>query len=150
MHERAGIGSELPVHRQLAELVRLAKTIEINGKPATADPAVRQKLAQFSIESTAITYNMFRGFSKRLKGTPPGPEGSINKLFGSELNIRIANFATELLGPYAQLTQGSPYTIDNGRWPRAALGYRLLTIGGGTSEIQRGILGDRMLGLPKG
>lgn len=150
MHERAGIGSELPVHRQLAELIRLAKTIEINGKPATEDPAVRQKLAQFLIESKAITYNMFRGFSKRLKGTPPGPEGSINKLFGSELNIRIATFATELLGPYAQLTQGSPYTIDNGRWPRAALGYRLLTIGGGTSEIQRGILGDRMLGLPKG
>ncbi len=150
MHERAGIGSELPVHRHLAELIRIAKTIEINGKPATEDPAVRQKLAQFSIESMAITYNMFRGFSKRLKGTPPGPEGSINKLFGSELNIRIANFATELLGSYAQLAQGSPHTIDNGRWSRAALSYRLLTIGGGTSEIQRGILGDRMLGLPKG
>lgn len=150
MHERAGIGSELPVHRQLAELVRLAKTVELDGKPATEDPAVRQKLAQFSIESKAITYNMFRSFSKRLKGNPPGPEGSINKLFGSELNARIAMFATELLGPYAQLTQGSPYALDNGRWPRSALWFRLLTIGGGTSEIQRGILGDRMLGLPKG
>ena len=121
----------------------------MNGKPATEDPAVRQQLAQFSIESKAITYNMFRGFSKRLKGALPGPEGSINKLFGSELNIRIANFATELLGPYAQLTQGSPFTIDNGRWPRAALWQRLLTIGGGTSEIQRGILGDRMLSYQK-
>jgi alkylation response protein AidB-like acyl-CoA dehydrogenase len=150
MHERAGIGSELPVHRHLAELIRLAKTVEIDGKPASEDPAVRQKLAQFAIECKAITYNMFRGFSKRLKGTPPGPEGSINKVFGSELNGRIALFATELLGPYAQLTQGSLYTVDNGRWPRSVLGYRLLTIGGGTSEIQRGILGDRVLGLPKG
>jgi len=150
MHERAGIGSELPVHRQLSELIRLAKTVEINGKPASEDPAVRQKLAQFTIESKAITYNMFRSFSKRLKGNPPGPEGSINKVFGSELNGRIALFATELLGPYAQLMQGSSYAVDNGRWPRSALWYRLLTIGGGTSEIQRGILGDRLLGLPKG
>lgn len=150
MHERAGIGSELPVHRQLAELIRVAKAVEINGKPATEDPAVRQKLAQFAIECKAITYNMFRSFSKRLKGNPPGPEGSINKVHGSELNGRIALFATELLGPYAQVMQGSPHAIDNGRWPRSALWYRLLTIGGGTSEIQRGILGDRVLGLPKG
>ena len=150
MHERAGIGSELPVHRQLAELTRLCRTIEINGQPASKDPAVRQKLAQFAAESQAITYNMFRSFSKRLKGNPPGPEGSINKLFGSDLNMRIAQFATELLGPYAQVVHGSSYAVDHGRWPRAALWYRLLTIGGGTSEIQRGILGDRMLGLPKG
>lgn len=150
MHERAGIGSELPVHKNFAELVRLSKTVEINGKPANADPAVRQKLAHFATECQAITYNMFRGFSKRLKGNQPGPEGSINKLVGSELNLRIATFATELLGPYAQLTQGSPYAISHGRWPRAALWGRVLTIAGGTSEIQRGILGDRMLGLPKG
>jgi alkylation response protein AidB-like acyl-CoA dehydrogenase len=150
MHERAGIGSELPVHRQFAELLRLSKTVELNGKPASVDPAVRQQLAQFAIECQATTYNMFRSLSKRLKGTPPGPEGSINKLFGSELNMRIAMFATELLGPYAQLTQGSPYAADHGRWARAALWYRLLTIGGGTSEIQRSIVGDRVLGLPKG
>ncbi|MGE0822221.1 MAG: acyl-CoA dehydrogenase [Candidatus Binatia bacterium] len=150
MHERAGIGSDLPVHRHLTELIRLCQVFEINGQPASKDPAVRQKLAQFATESKAITYNMFRSFSKRLKGNPPGPEGSINKLFGSDLNMRIAQFATELLGPYAQVVHGSPYTVDHGRWPRAALWYRLLTIGGGTSEIQRGILGDRVLGLPKG
>ncbi|HKA54478.1 MAG TPA: acyl-CoA dehydrogenase [Candidatus Binatia bacterium] len=150
MHERAGIGAELPVHRQLTELLRLSKTVEVNGKPASEDAAVRQKLAQFAIECRAVTYNMFRSFSKRLKGNPPGPEGSINKLVGSELNLRMAAFATELLGPYAQLTQGSAYAVDHGRWPRAALWGRLLTIGGGTSEIQRGILGDRVLGLPKG
>lgn len=150
MHERAGIGSGLPVHRQFSELLKVSKELEINGQPACEDPAVRQQLAQFAIECKAITYNMFRGFSKRLKGNPPGPEGSVNKLAGSELNMRLARFATELLGPYAQLEQGSPYTIDNGRWPRAALWYRLLTIGGGTSEIQKNILGDRVLGLPKG
>ncbi|MGH8009680.1 MAG: acyl-CoA dehydrogenase family protein, partial [Candidatus Binatia bacterium] len=125
-------------------------TVEINGKPASADPAVRQQLAQFALECRAITYNMFRSFSKRLKGTPPGPEGSINKLVGSELNLHMATFATELLGSYGQLSQGSPYAVDHGRWARAALSARLLTIAGGTSEVQRGILGDRVLGLPKG
>ena len=150
MHERAGIGSGLPVHRQFSELLKVSKAVKINGRPACEDPAVRQQLAQFAIECKAITYNMFRSFSKRLKGNPPGPEGSVNKLAGSELNMRLARFATELLGPYAQLEQGSPHTIDNGRWPRAALWYRLLTIGGGTSEIQKNILGERVLGLPKG
>jgi alkylation response protein AidB-like acyl-CoA dehydrogenase len=150
MHERAGIGAELPVHRHLAELLRLCQTLEVEGKPVGADPAVRQQIAQFAIESRAITYNMFRSFSKRLKGTPPGPEGSINKLVGSDLNLRIASFATELLGPYAQLSQGSPHAVAHGRWVRAALAGRLLTIAGGTSEIQHGILGDRVLGLPKG
>ena len=150
MHERSGIGNELPVHRHLAELINLAQELEINGKPATQDPAVRQQLVQFSIECKAITYNMFRSLSKRIQGNPPGPEGSVNKLLGSELNKRLSMFATELLGPYAQLVQGSPHTLRNGRWPKAALAYRLLTIAGGTSEIQRGILGDRVLGLPKG
>ena len=150
MHERAGIGSELPVHRQFAELLKLSRRVEVHGCPACKDPAVRQRLAQFAIECKAITYNMFRSFSKRLKGAPPGPEGSVNKLAGSELNVRLAMFATELLGPYAQLTQGSAHTVDGGRWPKAALWYRLLTIGGGTSEIQKNILGDRVLKLPKG
>ncbi len=150
MHERAGIGSELPVHRQLPHLIHLAQKIRTDGRPATRDPSVRQKLAQFAIECEALKYNMFRSLSKRLQGTPPGPEGSINKLFGSELNLRMAHFALELLGPWAPLTEGSPLALDQGRWVQAALGARALTIGGGTSEIQRNILGERLLRLPKG
>ena len=64
--------------------------------------------------------------------------------------MRLAMFATELLGPYAQLVQGSDHALRSGRWSKAALAYRLLTIAGGTSEIQKNILGDRVLGLPKG
>ena len=131
-------------------MIDLAKELDLNGKPAIQDPAVRQQLARFSIECKAITYNMFRSLSKRVQGTPPGPEGSVNKLAGSELNMRLAMFATELLGPYAQLVQGSDHALRNGRWSKAALAYRLLTFAGGTSEIQKNILGDRVLGLPKG
>jgi len=93
---------------------------------------------------------MFRSFSKRLKGNPPGPEGSINKLFGSDLNMRIAQFATELLGSYALLENPTEVVPDAPRWLNRALSARQYTIAGGTSEIQHNIMGERVLGLPKG
>jgi alkylation response protein AidB-like acyl-CoA dehydrogenase len=128
----------------------LIRQAEVHGKPASTDPAVRQKVAQFVIECKAIRYNIFRHLTRRLKGYPPGPEGSIGKLAGSELGLRMAAFATELLGPYAHLSLGEPYALDRGKWARVALGARALTIAGGTSEVQRNIVGERVLGLPKG
>jgi alkylation response protein AidB-like acyl-CoA dehydrogenase len=124
--------------------------VHINGKPASADPAVRQKLAQFSTECKAVRYNVLRHLTRRLKGNPPGPEGSIGKLAGSELGLRMAAFATEMLGAYAPLTADSPFALEQGRWARTALSARALTIAGGTSEVQRNIVGERVLGLPKG
>jgi alkylation response protein AidB-like acyl-CoA dehydrogenase len=107
-------------------------------------------MAQFAIEVEALRYSDYRQLTRRLRGNPPGPEGSMGKLFGSELNLRMVNFALELLGPYSQLSLDSPCSVDGGRWARRALGARALTIAGGTSEIMRGIIGDRVLGLPKG
>ena len=150
MFERSGIGLDLPVDATLQQLLALVPHVEINGKPASADLAVRQKLAQFSIECKAIRYNVLRHLTRRLKGIPPGPEGSVGKLSGSELGLRMAAFATELLGVYAPLTADSPFTVEQGRWARTALGARALTIAGGTSEVQRNIVGERVLGLPKG
>jgi len=150
MFERSGIGLDLPMDNTLHQLVALTKQVQMNGKPASANPAVRQKLAQFAIECKAIRYNVFRHLTRRLKGSPPGPEGSIGKLAGSEVGLKMAAFATELLGPYAALSLGSPYALDQGKWARVALGVRALTIAGGTSEVQRNIVGERVLGLPKG
>jgi alkylation response protein AidB-like acyl-CoA dehydrogenase len=150
MFERSGIGLDLPVDQTLHQLIALARRVEINGKPASADPAVRQKLAQFTIECKAVRYNVYRHLTRRLKGDPPGPEGSIGKLAGSELGLRMAAFAAELLGPYAPLTMDSPHALEQGKWARVVLGARALTIAGGTSEVQRNIVGERVLGLPKG
>ncbi len=150
MFERSGIGFDLPVDTTLQQLIALGQRLRINGQPATTDPAVRQKLAQFSIEGKAIRYNVLRHLTRRLKGNPPGPEGSIGKLAGSELGLRMAVFATELLGAYAPLMPDSPFAVAQGRWARTALGARALTIAGGTSEVQRNIVGERVLGLPKG
>ena len=105
---------------------------------------------QLVIEVQALKYSGYRQLTRQLRGAPPGPEGSIAKLAGSDLSLRIAQFAMELLGPYSQLALGASHSLDNGKWSRRALSSRLMTIAGGTSEIQRGIIGDRVLGLPKG
>jgi alkylation response protein AidB-like acyl-CoA dehydrogenase len=81
---------------------------------------------------------------------PPGPEGSILKLFGSELALRIADFSSTLLGPYATVDAPTEAVPDAARWHHRVLGARQYTIAGGTSEIQRNIIGERVLGLPKG
>ena len=150
MFERANFWLSGRIEPQMRQLVALTKRVTIGGRPAAEDAAVRQKVAQLAIELEALRYNEYRQLTRRLKGDPPGPEGSLCKLSGSELNLRMAHFAMELLGPHSQLAAGSPYGLDRGVWARRTLGSRALTIAGGTSEIQRNILGERLLGLPKG
>ena len=72
------------------------------------------------------------------------------KLFGSELAGRIADAASTLLGPYATIDAPTETVPDAARWFHRVLGARQYTIAGGTSEIQRNIIGERVLGLPKG
>jgi len=79
----------------------------------------------------------------------PGPEGSIQKIFWSEMNQRMQQVAMEMLGPYGQLTKESDHAIDHGQWAHAYLRSRGNTIEAGTSEIQRNIIGHFVLGLPK-
>jgi alkylation response protein AidB-like acyl-CoA dehydrogenase len=150
MYERAATGGYFRFEKTLPQLVGLARQIELNGRPAIEDTSVRQQLAQFAIEAEAIKYNEMRRLTRQLKGQPPGPEGSFAKITTTELNLRIANFAMELLGPYSVLEKGSPLALDHARWSRRMLGARAGTIAAGTNEIQRGIIGERVLGLPKG
>ena len=72
------------------------------------------------------------------------------KLCTSELNLKMNKFAMEMLGPYSQMEFHSPHAIDKGKWSYRMLASRALTIAGGTSEIQHNIIGERVLGLPKG
>jgi alkylation response protein AidB-like acyl-CoA dehydrogenase len=150
MFERANFGIVYQLEPVLRQLVSIAKRLRVNGHTAAEDPAVRQKIAQFYIEAQAVKYNGFRQLTKQVRGEPPGPEGSVGKLAGSELNLRVVHFATELLGPYSQIALGETHGLDNGYWSRRALASRLYTIAGGTSEVMRNIIGDRVLALPKG
>src|SRR5215470_16883787 len=134
---------------QIARLGAIARSMAVSGAPAWESPLVRQRWAQLLIESAALKYTRYRNLTRQLRGDPPGPEGSILKLFGSELGVRIADFAGELLGPRVLLNQPMADVPDNARWYNRVVSARQYTIAGGTSEIQRNIIGERVLGLPK-
>lgn len=148
MFERSG-GEERIMASRLGELVHLAKHIKHNGAHAWDDAAVRQKIGQFAVEATALRYTAFRQLTRQLKGLPPGPEASLIKIGSSELGLRMAAFAMELLGPFATLEAGEPFAYEQGQWAHRMLEARGPMIYSGTNEIQRNILGERVLGLPR-
>jgi alkylation response protein AidB-like acyl-CoA dehydrogenase len=136
---------------QVQRLATLARQVEINGRPAWEQAWVRQKLAHLLIECESMKYTRLRSLTRQLKGQPPGPEGSMLKLYGSELGVRIAQFASEMLGDFAMINESIIETVpDAPRWYNRVLSARQYTIAGGTSEIQHNIIGERVLGLPKG
>ena len=149
MFERGGAGGRDHAG-QIARLTELAKQFPNRQEPAFRESHIRQQLAQLAIDAQALKVTRLRGLTRRLRGEPPGPEGSILKLFGSELATRIADFSSTLLGPYATLETPTELVPDAPRWSQRVLGSRQYTIAGGTSEIQRNIIGERVLGLPKG
>jgi alkylation response protein AidB-like acyl-CoA dehydrogenase len=134
----------------IGELVDLAKTVRRNGRAAWEDDDVRQQIAQFACEVSALRLLNLRQLTRQLKGLPPGPESSIVKVVTTEINLGINRFATELLGAYSQIELDAPFAIAEGRWLYRMLASRGLTIAAGSSEIQRNIIGERVLGLPKG
>ena len=148
MYERKSGGSRSHAET-IASLRTLAGQLRVDGRTAWEDPLVRQRFAQLWIEATCLRYTRLRNITRQLRGEPPGPEGSILKLFGSELGVRVADFAGELLGPRVLINQPSEAVPDNPRWYNRVVSARQYTIAGGTSEIQRNIIGERVLGLPK-
>jgi len=151
MHERQTLTftRQLQSRNALSGLLRFAHSWQKNGKPATRDPLVRQMLAQACIESDVIKYSAYRGLTKSLRGGVPGPEGSIEKLFWSELYVRMLENGLTIQGPFGQLLQGDAHVPDDGQWPHLMLYSRGRTIAAGSSEIQRNIIAERVLGLPR-
>ena len=151
MHERGTFGAGLQVtyRRNFNRLVEVAHKVQRNGRPAAEDPIVRQKLAQCYADIEVMRFNQMRAFSRINETGVPGPEGSIQKIFWSELNQRFQQAAMEIMGPYGQLAQGAANAFDDGQWAYGYLRSRGNTIEAGTSEIQRNIVGHFVLGLPK-
>jgi alkylation response protein AidB-like acyl-CoA dehydrogenase len=151
MYERGSYGARLQLtfNRYISRLIELAHRIQRNGRPASQDPLIRQKLAQCSAEIEIMRFNQMRAFSRITATGVPGPEGSIQKIFWSELNQRLQQIAQEILGPYGQLLSGDAHAVDKGIWAYAYLRTRGNTIEAGTSEVQRNIIGHFVLGLPR-
>jgi alkylation response protein AidB-like acyl-CoA dehydrogenase len=151
MYERGSYGARLHLtfKRYINRLVELSRTTPRNCGTAAQDPLIRQKLAQLFAEIEIMRLNQLRAFSRITATGVPGPEGSIQKIFWSELNQRLQQIAQEILGPYGQLLQGDSYAVDKGIWSYGYLRTRGNTIEAGTSEVQRNIIGHFVLGLPR-
>jgi alkylation response protein AidB-like acyl-CoA dehydrogenase len=150
-HERGAYGARLHLlfKRNMDRLIELSHSVQRNGSPAAKDPLIRQKLAQCYAEIEIMRLNQLRAFSRMAATGVPGPEGSILKIFWSELNQRVQQIAQELLGPYGQLLGADRHSIDHGIWSYGYLRTRGNTIEAGTSEVQRNIIGHFVLGLPR-
>jgi alkylation response protein AidB-like acyl-CoA dehydrogenase len=142
----------------LNRLIEVCSRLRRNGGVALDDPLVRQKLGRMRVEIEVLRYQALRVLSKLEQGQRPGPEASIDKLYYSELDKRHQDWVQEILGPYGQIEQGLPdeLTLDpndphglDGSWAYNFLWSRAGTIYAGSSEIQKNIIADRVLKLPR-
>ncbi|WP_106498363.1 acyl-CoA dehydrogenase family protein [Lentibacillus sp. Marseille-P4043] len=148
LHERTGIGAELfTLEKRFNDMVALTKEYKANGKPLIEDPFVRQKMASFYARFRGSLLNYYRNLTTTLKKGQPGPESSIDKLMVSELTKEMAGFMVSIQGHRGVLwKEDAP--VDT-VWQDHFLASFGQTIGGGTSEVQRNTIGERVLGLPK-
>jgi alkylation response protein AidB-like acyl-CoA dehydrogenase len=135
--------------QQLDAMIDYARTSRSNGQTLSQDPVLRQQLATAYIRVEIMLLNLYRGITTQLRGRPPGPEASLTKLYWSELDKWMQELGMTLQGPYAQLMRESKHAVA-GDWQYNFLRSRAGTIYSGTSEIQKNIIGERVLGLPKG
>ena len=130
-----------PTAGDLIEIVR-----KIGG---SSDPRMRQRIAALHIESEVLRFIRLRSVAAVLRGLEPGPEASVRKAIADEHGQHIMGLALELAGTNGMLSWAGPCGVSDPVWHYGFLYSPALTIGGGTSEVQRTILGERVLGLPR-
>jgi len=151
MYERLTLGFALQTRLRIAleSLIELGRRMEKHGRSVTKEPVLRQKIAQLWIDTECLRVTGARAITKLLRGEMPGPEASAGKMVWVETHQRLQELAMDIEGPYAQLWKGSPWAIDGGVWQHSFLRSRANSIEGGTTEIQKNIIAERVLGLPK-
>jgi alkylation response protein AidB-like acyl-CoA dehydrogenase len=144
-HERGTNPRQLVIHTQLLdELFRLAAD-----RGLADDPRTEQDLAQAFVELRLFQLQNWRSLSRLQHGRELGPEAATAKLYWSEMSQRMHRTAMQVLGDEAPLWRGATDNPADGRWQRSWLYYRAASIFAGTNEIQRNIIGERTLGLPR-
>ncbi len=153
-----GAGAAVNSLRFADELQRLIALAKDRG--ATSDPLVRQRLAHAHTQVEIMRYRGYQALTRFLQGLPPGPESSVGKLFWSHYHQEVTELALDVLGADALVTEGrapdTPFSAappgspdDSANWLGAFYNGRAGTLYAGTSEVQRGIVGEQVLGLPK-
>ena len=143
--ERGGLAQAARFERAVAELASLARD-----RGAGADPTTRQKIAQAQIEAHVFRLIGLRNLTRAEHGHAPGPEASVVKLYWSEMDKRLQETAISAEGMYGALAPESALAIEDGRWQYGWMWAQAETIYAGSSEIQRNIIAERVLGLPRG
>jgi len=152
MNERAGLafGAIAQIHRSLARLARLANDVREEGGTSAADDAwFRQRIAQLFIEAETMRLNAYRGLTKTMESGIPGPEGSLGKWQWADINQAVTELALEIEGAWAPLGRGSEGAVAGGAWQYGFLRSRANSIEGGTTDILKNIIAERVLGLPR-
>ncbi|HEX9122170.1 MAG TPA: acyl-CoA dehydrogenase family protein [Actinomycetota bacterium] len=150
MHERANLAVMLTVRldHALNRLIALARSTRRGGRRAADDPMVRDRIAALWTDIQALRVTNARAMETIASAGVPGPEGSIVKLVWADANQRLTKLALDIEGPYAILS-GGEHAIQDGLWQRLQLRSRGNSIEGGTSEILRDVIAERILGLPR-
>jgi alkylation response protein AidB-like acyl-CoA dehydrogenase len=146
-HERSSIAEVAGLQRSLEEIKSLAKKCKKNGRPAAQDPGVRRRIARADARIEAMRLNGLRFLTKQLKGENVGAETSVNKLHRATLEVELGELALEIEGGAGVLDRDA--APEKGKWQRMALSWPEVVIGGGTPNIQKNIIAERILGLPK-
>ncbi len=147
--ERSSIAEVEALQRKLEQLKVLARASRKNGRPVLEDAGVRRRIARIGTKIEAMRLNGLRFLTRQLRGEPLGSETSINKLHRAELEVEFGEVALELQGGSSPYVKGSDAAVDDGRWQTSALSWPEVVIGGGTPNIQKNIIAERILHLPK-
>ncbi len=144
-----GLARQIRFKHELDRLLATLSNLPRGQGVAIDDPVVRDKLAQSIIEVEIMRLSCLRSFSRTIRGQPVGADASMTKLYWSHVAQKLYETALESLGPLAPIVRGDPLSPADGRYQLSFLHSRAFTIYSGTSEIQRNIIAERVLGLPK-
>jgi len=147
MNERLSAGAGVSLGEAMAPMLALARRATSNGSAATADPRIRQRLAHAYTSSKLFDLTTARVRTAIANNAIPGPEVSVLKLFAALAGTEMAEVGIDLLGPAGMLAGDDG--VEAGRWVEGLLASFAMHIGGGTDEIQRNIIGETVLGLPR-
>lgn len=143
--ERGGLANASRFERVAAALANLARK-----QGAGGDPTIRQRVAQSWIEAQVFKATSLRNLTRAQQGKVPGPEASLTKLYWSEMDKRMQDAAIGVEGMYGALDPDDEWALEEGRWQYGWMWSQAETIYAGSSEIQRNIIAERVLGLPRG
>ncbi|MEJ5254111.1 MAG: acyl-CoA dehydrogenase family protein [Acidimicrobiales bacterium] len=145
--ERVGTaGLAIGMRSDLDAMINLAKAVN---PAALDDPEIRQRIARAHTEIEYTKLLNYRALSKILKNEKNWPEVPLAKLQWSHLAQSLAELAVDLLGPYGMMAKGGPDAVDGGAWNRLYVFQRYTSIGAGTTEVQKNIIADKAIKLPR-